>query len=478
MEIIKTERHRNPSREELQVFLGACRDAAVEDGHFKVASISLETRHLDPLAVLESIYERNEFHFYLEHQAHDFALAGAEAVVLGLFDGPDRMAAVKHWATHILDHTVAVGDLDAPGAGPHFFTGFSFEDSLSPEAPFRPASIFLPRWQVARQGHYATAVANFRVDPESDLEALTRKLWAAYEKFSTFDYRETPVPVPSRVIGSREVGPANGFVQRVDTSLAHIQRGDCGKIVIARAIDFQFDRPFRPLVTLAGLRERFRDCYAFSFENDGGQSFIGASPERLVRVADGCILTEALAGTCGRGGTAREDARLARTLLESDKDRREHSHVVRTIGRRLEALGIRATHEASPGLRVLPNVQHLHTPITGELPLGGHILDIVEALHPTPAVGGVPLDAVVGLIAELEPFERGLYAGAIGYFDAVGNGEFCVGLRAGLVNEATARLFAGAGIVAGSNAEAEWRETEMKFGALRDAISATEGTGE
>jgi menaquinone-specific isochorismate synthase len=471
VEIIETQRHRRPDREELKLFLEACRDAAREDGHYKIASITLEARNLDPLAVLESIYERGVEHFYVEQTGQGWALAGAEAVVRQTFAGGARASQVRAWSDEVLAHTVAVGDLSAPFAGPHFYAGFAFEADARPAAAFAPATVFLPRWQVARRDTLTTAVANFRVDAESDLEALASRLWAAYEKFSTFAYAEAPVPRPSALERQVEVGETGtDYPTRVGQALRFLASGACAKVVLARAVDFFFDRPFRPLVTLAGLRERFPDCYAFSFENEKGQSFIGASPERLVRVADGRLHTEALAGTAARGDGAREDARLGQSLLTSEKDLREHAHVVDAIRRRLAALGLVLDPVGTPGLRVLPNLQHLQTPLTAALPATVHLLDIVSALHPTPAVGGVPREPAMAFIREHEPFARELYAGAIGYFDHQGEGEFFVGLRAGLVDGRRARLFAGAGIVAGSDPEAERRETELKFAALRDAI--------
>ncbi len=481
MEIIETQRHRNPSREELRLFLGAVRDAAQEDGHFKIASITLATRRLDPLAVLESIYEQGEFHFYLERPSEDRALAGAEAVVLGQFSGPDRCGQARDWAEDILEHTVAVGDLEAPAAGPRFYVGLTFEDEAPENAPFAPATLFLPRWQVCREHSMTTAVANFRVDADAELEPLVEKLWAAHEKFMRFSYSSVTPPPPRRLLACREAGAEAAsdvaYCGRVEAGLAGIAQGRYGKIVVARAVDLEFDQPFNPLITLNGLRARFRECFAFSFENDHGQSFIGATPERLVEVRTGTLRTEALAGSAPRGLSAREDARLAQGLLDSEKDLREHRHVVDSIRKRLAALGIDCQAASAPEILALANVQHLRTPISARLDGRRHILEVVAALHPTPAVGGSPREAAIPDIARIEPFCRGLYAGVLGWFDHSGDGEFCVGLRAGLVDANAARIYAGAGIVAGSDPLAEWQETEMKISALRDALSSGLGDG-
>jgi menaquinone-specific isochorismate synthase len=230
------------------------------------------------------------------------------------------------------------------------------------------------------------------------------------------------------------------------------------------------DAPLHPLHLLNGLRERFPGCYSFSVANGRGQSFIGASPERLVRVSKGVLETEALAGSARRGQGAREDAALGAALLASEKDRREHVHVLDSIRRRLEPLGLALDFPAQPVLRKLANVQHLYTPVSAALPEGVSLLAALAQLHPTPAVGGTPREAAVGRIGALEGFSRGLYAGAIGWVNARGGGEFLVGIRSALIDGETARVYAGAGIVAGSDTEREFAETELKFHAMRDAL--------
>ena len=263
---------------------------------------------------------------------------------------------------------------------------------------------------------------------------------------------------------------ADDYRSAVDRALALIGSGTLGKIVLARAIVASAPAPLHPLELLNGLRQRFPSCYAFSLANGRGQSFIGASPERLVRVSRGLLETEALAGSIRRGAGASEDAGLAAELAHSDKDLREHSLVLEAVAGRLTALGLVPEFPAVPGLRKLANVQHLHTPVRAALGDKVRLLDAVAALHPTPAVGGWPVDAAVARIRQLEGFPRGLYAGAIGWMNARGGGEFFVGLRSALVEGNQARLYAGAGIVAGSTPEKEFAETELKFRAMLDAL--------
>ncbi len=455
----------------LRSFLAACRDEADADGHDKIASISLAVRHIDPLAVLDSIYEGDAHHYYQETPFRESAVAGAEAVASGTWEGPDRFREARRFAEALDEHVIAIGDMALPFSGPLFFAGFTFADYPEKgEGTFPPALVFVPRWQVARSGSRYIAVANARIRPGMDIDPVVRRIWSAHRKFVSFDYEAPPEAPEYHIIGEREVGPEGAFAGNVVRALEEIRAGSYGKIVLARALDLVFDNPCQPLKILNRLRADYPRCSSFSLQNEAGSSFIGATPERLVSVSGGRFCTEAIAGSAARGATAAEDARQARALLGSEKDIREHRHVIKSIRRRLEAIGLRPEVAPEPGLLALPNVQHLHTPIEGSLENGKHLLDLVQSLHPTPAVGGSPREAALPDIARWEPFPRGLFAGLNGWFDLRGNGEFSVGIRSALVREREARLYAGAGIVEGSVPEREEQETSMKMEALLACI--------
>jgi menaquinone-specific isochorismate synthase len=462
----------NSSPEALFAFLAQCQQAAKRAGRGQLVSISLEIDALDPLAVLESIFEAGERHFYVERPAEGFAVAGAEAVLAFSSHGPERFAECQRFIDETLANTLAVGTQSAAFSGPHFFTAFSFFDEVEAGETFEAASVFVPRWQVALANGRTTAVANLLVEADSPLEALAERVWRARKKFGAFDYsapdfQETPPATPTTI---REVGGEGAYAESVRRAVERIEANEFEKIVLARAKDIVASQALHPLRVLNGLRQRFADCYAFSVANGRGQSFIGASPERLLRVNSGQLLTEALAGSIRRGATASEDAALGTALLRSEKDRREHEFVLQSITRRLEPLGVKLEFSSAPGLRRLANVQHLHTAVRAALPEGIRLLDALARLHPTPAVGGKPRTAALPRIRELEAFPRGLYAGALGWIDARGNGEFFVGLRSALIDGPKARLYAGAGIVAGSWPEKEFAETELKFRAMQDAL--------
>lgn len=462
------------SPDALRGFLATCRDAAERDRHDKLVSISLALPAPDPLAVLELIFDPAQPHFYAERPSIGTALAGAEVAVRREAAGPGRFRDLRDWAEEMLAHTIAVGDVNAPLGGPHFFTAFAFREEGEAGQPFPAASAFVPRWQVALAGGTGTAVANLVVGSDSDLDALALRVWRAHRRLR--EVGEGAAGDAARPAAARpacfSLHEAGDYRAAVARGLERISRGEISKVVLARAIDLLADQPLHPLVALNGLRQRFPDCYSFSFSDGRGPSFIGASPERLLRVSRGVFETEALAGSAPRGGSASEDAALAAGLTRSEKDRREHEQVLADIRTRLAPLASELEASGAPQVRRLANVQHLLTPVRGLLRDGAHPLDVLAELHPTPAVGGAPRAAALAAIGELEGFPRGLYAGALGWLNARRGGEFFVGLRSALVDGRSARLYAGAGIVAGSTPEKEFAETELKFRAMLGAIGA------
>ncbi|OHE79842.1 MAG: hypothetical protein A3G75_02645 [Verrucomicrobia bacterium RIFCSPLOWO2_12_FULL_64_8] len=461
----------------LKSFLTRCRADAAGEGRERLVSISLEVGSLDPLAVLESIFEPTEAHFYAEHPRQGWAVAGAEAVLACEARGPGRFAACQRFIDDVLGRTIAVGEVGQLFGGPHFLGAFSFFDEVEAGEPFPPVTLFVPRWQVSRTPERTIATANLVVAPDADLDTLAAKVWRAHGKFRAFDYSvpdftRHPAGAAPAAVAVAEVGGEGAFENSVARAVEMVNAGRFNKIVLARCKELSAPAGLHPLKVLNGLRQRFPECYAFSLANGRGQSFIGASPERSLRVEADTLLTEALAGSAPRGRTASEDAALGGELLRSEKDRREHRLVLDSIGRRLGPLGLRLEQPDLPVLRRLANVQHLHTPVRATLPENVRLLDVLGRLHPTPAVGGSPREAACAQIRALEPFPRGLYGGPLGWIDHRGGGEFFVGIRSALIEGKRARVYAGGGIVKGSEPEKEFAETELKFHALLDAFLA------
>ena len=248
-----------------------------------------------------------------------------------------------------------------------------------------------------------------------------------------------------------------------------IDAGELGKVVVAREVEAVGS--IDPAVLLARLASRFESCAVFGFGRDTS-CFVGASPEVLVELNGDVVTTYAVAGTASRGTTPAEDAANAEQLSSDPKEQAEHRYVVEYLRTRLALSGVDLDPTGDTEIRTLPGIHHLQTAVTGRIePEPGLALRLVGALHPTPAVGGTPSTFAQRWIAEHEGLDRGWYAGPVGWIDHRGCGSFYVALRSALIGPDSTRLFAGAGIVAGSDPEQELVETDIKLAAVLDVVT-------
>ncbi len=252
-------------------------------------------------------------------------------------------------------------------------------------------------------------------------------------------------------------------------STAAIREGAYRKVVLARGVEARSLEPFVISAALADLGRRYANAYIFALAREG-RTFLGASPERLARVAGRRVETMALAGTEPRGTSALEDRLLGEKLLCQAKLQNEHAVVAETIREALAPLTRTLDSPSPPQLLKLHNVQHLMTPISGTLHDNLSVLQVVAALHPTPAVAGEPRAAALEAIRQAEHLDRGWYAGPIGLVAADGSGEFAVALRSALLAERCAMLFAGCGIVDGSDPDQEYDESVWKLQVMLESL--------
>lgn len=271
------------------------------------------------------------------------------------------------------------------------------------------------------------------------------------------------------------------WTEAVTAALEAIAAGALAKVVLARRLHVRAGTAFDPGTVLRRLRAEYPECFVFAVAGDGrgpgGRGvFLGASPERLVRLREARLETAALAGSTARGASAAEDEALARALLQSPKERQEHALVVRMLRETLAPVCRGLEIAPEPRLLRLRNVQHLHTPIHGVVD-GVMLPQLVARLHPTPALGGWPRERALAFIRRWEGGSRGWYGGAVGWFDHRGDGEMAVAIRSGLLRGAEAWLFAGCGVVAGSDPEREWRETALKLQPLAAALGVEPDLG-
>ncbi|MCH2339338.1 MAG: isochorismate synthase [Pseudomonas sp.] len=261
-----------------------------------------------------------------------------------------------------------------------------------------------------------------------------------------------------------------GFQQAVTRALAALRNGRLDKAVLSRLLQLEFDEPPCAATIFQGLRQQNPEAYHFFADLPGGGVLIGASPELLLRKTGQRLETNPLAGSARRHADRIEDEYSAQCLLDSAKDQHEHSLVIRDMERQLRPLCRELHIPGAPSLMSTAKLWHLSTRIEGELTEPVSALKLACQLHPTPALCGFPTAAAKQLIAELEPFDRGVFGGIVGWCDAAGNGEWAVVIRCGVIDERKVRLFAGAGLVSESCPESEWRETGTKLGTMLAAF--------
>ncbi|MFA9504591.1 isochorismate synthase MenF [Natrinema sp. H-ect1] len=351
-------------------------------------------------------------------------------------------------------------------ARPRAVGGVAFHDGHEPMPPwtgFPAASFIVPRVQVVRtdDGTWLTAVGDRAGEADDRLERWHDRLTVSP---GTGPSGSTPGVAATR----RTTSPAEWTTQ-VDTALERIADGRLRKVVLAQALSVELEGPIDVAATLERLGRQYPNCYRFSIGHGTGGTFFGAPPERLVSKRGQRVETEALAGSVPRGETPAEDEDHVERMRGDEKFQHEHGLVVDAIREQLAPLA-RDLTVSEQTIRRLATIQHLQTPIEATLSGDRHVLEIVEALHPTPAVGGVPPDAAWETIRETESFDRGWYAAPVGWFDADGDGEFAVGLRSGVATDEQVTLFAGSGIVADSDPDEEWDEVQLKFRPVLDEL--------
>ena len=359
--------------------------------------------------------------------------------------GEDRLlAASRLWRRLAADDTIAVG-------------GFAYRPDRDPAGAWAgfPAVLFrVPALAVMRRRGRTFATAS---TPGAE-ELLELAAPAA-------------VRAPSaRALNVTSVRNPLAWTAAVEGVAARLRAGDAEKVVLAREVVARGDGVVSAAMVVRGLRAAYPSCFTYLVGGADGTAFAGASPELLVRRFGAIAQSQPMAGSVARGANDAEDERLATQLTESAKDATEHRLVSQFV---VDALRPFATSVSAhePEVARFTNIQHLATNVEARLgEPAADVLTIAAALHPTPAVGGWPREAADRLIDELESMERGWYAGAVGWMNAKGDGEFAVALRCGLLWEDGARLYAGVGVMPDSDPARELEETELKFKALLSAL--------
>ena len=446
-----------------------------------LVSVTAEVELRDPCAAAFASRLASDRWFCWEQPDRGFAVAGLGVAHEAVSRGPRRFAEVARECLEVGRDALLQGPTGLPaGAGPVWLGGFAFapEGSGSPTwSSLPPASMVLPELSLCRSGSRTFLTLNAIVgtgpslapyggdedgpaaepDPAAALEARLAGL------------RDGPLPLldphptaPATIRGAR---PPGEFEAAVEAATARIEAGGMSKVVLAREVIVEAASAHDTAALFGAMREQFPSCFCFCCGTPEA-AFVGASPELLVRRAGASVSTVALAGSTRRSSDPAVDDHLGEQLLHSDKNRREQRIVAERIVRALRPHSVWVEAAAEPEIVKVANIQHLGTPVIAQLAESHSAIELAGILHPTPAVGGEPWASAEGAIAELEQMDRGWYAAPVGWMDAAEDGEFCVALRSALVRDREAHLFAGVGVVAGSEPAAELAETEVKLQAL------------
>jgi salicylate biosynthesis isochorismate synthase/menaquinone-specific isochorismate synthase len=405
------------------------------------------------------------------------ALAALGEVVSLSARGPERFAIVADRWRALAAAAVSDPLGDPEHGGPVAVGGFAFADDGG-SAPawkgFQPASLIVPEVALTRDEHKGrqrvrmilSALAAPDDTPEELLASLQRRV-------SELHHRPLALVDPAPAGRSQVLSamPPEHYEAAVARAVELIRGGQMEKIVLAREVQVHAPGVYDPAAVFGVLRAEFPSCFVFCVGR-GESTFVAASPELLVRREGHRVSTLALAGSTRRSADPAVDDHLGEQLLRSQKDREEQAIVVRRIERTLSRHALWVTATPEPVLVRVANIQHLGTPIRAQLARPLDAIELLELMHPTPAVGGEPLARARPLIPALEGLDRGWYAGPVGWTDATGDGEFCVALRCALLQRDIAHCYAGVGVVRDSDPCAELAETEVKLAALLPLLSS------
>ena len=412
---------------------------------------------------------------FWEQPSERFSLVAIGAAARLTGHGDDRFSQVTAAWRGLMSRAVTDVVDPAPVAAPVCLGGFAFDPERLREPHwdgYPDALLTVPRFLFTSCGGSSWLTVSALVNPGCDTRTTAD---AAADDLCRL--LEGGVAVagggewPGSEVAPADEAEADRWKEAVAAVVRDVRRGTIEKLVLARRLRARVLGPLEPAAVIRRLRAEYGGCTVFAFAR-GESCFLGAAPERLVRLDAGIVRADCLAGSTARSANEDEDQALGEALFADQKERHEHALVVRALRDALGPLCHSLSVPATPNLLSMPNVQHLHTPVVGAVNGERHVLELVERLHPTPATGGLPTRAALPLIRSYEKFDRGWYAGPVGWVDGRGGGEFVVAIRSALLGGNQALLYAGCGIVAGSDPEREYEESCLK---LRPMLWALNG---
>ena len=450
-------------------------DRAKNDGRPILVSEVRQIAPIDPLLFYYTGKER--FYgerFFWKDPSDEIYLAGNGIINQFQSDqATDRFFHVEKAWKRFIENALIDNPYKENGVGPLMFGGFSFDPSKEKSglwSKYGDALFHLSKYMLSVIKGKTYLTTNVVCTQHDDLSLYHKVMQEREELLNSI-----PLSMSSELphlSDMKEISPES-WKETVAEILPDLEKGSLKKVVLARELRLFFEEPAEPEAALSHLNKAQHESFIFSFESNG-DSFIGASPERLVKKQGKNIFSTCLAGSIGRGKTEEEDRALGDQLLSDQKNLIEHHYVVEMIREALEETCKRVEMPDQPQLLKIRDIQHLYTPVVGISKEDASLIQMVERLHPTPALGGLPKYEAVEKIRSVEELDRGFYAAPLGWMDYKGNGEFAVAIRSALLQGKEASLFAGCGVVSDSDPESEFLETSLKFRPMLNALGGNQ----
>ncbi|MFH1195323.1 MAG: isochorismate synthase [bacterium] len=427
-------------------------------------SFLYKLEEFDVQKVIKTISAMGETYFVWAKPGDEVFFIGFSPLITINVDGSNRLADTEKQIFEIGDkllHNWEEFDLKNL---PLFLGGMKFSSGKTSDLweNFSDSDWFIPKYLFFNYKGSSYFLYNF-YNTNNFLQNVLSDLGKPFDLIQNLDFDKSEPSLPEKI---SEVSEAKEmWFNKVESALESIHLNRYQKIVLSRKIDVGLDNKPAIDVIIEKLSNKYPDCYIFAFHKSNSV-FFGASPEKLARISDGWIEADALAGSTSRGSTPEDDEIFANSLLNSEKNLIEQNAVVNFIVDSFSDFTDEIIYEPVPLIRKLPNIQHLWTPIRGKLKAKKSVFSILKEIHPTPAICGVPWSTALTHIIEMENYDRGLFTGIIGWFNFECEGEFAVAIRSALLKDKLLHVFAGCGIVKGSNPEQEYEETDLKLNAV------------
>lgn len=451
----------------IKLFLNEIKTAMETNRKQQLVSITKKVAEIKPLSFFSAAEAITTHRNYWTSTIDEFTLVGTGKVHEIVVEKNEYEHLNDSWESLKAD-TIIHNPYEVQGTGLVALGGMSF-DPLKKKTSlwdnFADTQLYIPEFLLTKEKDCFYLTINTYLSPEDDVSEIVTKL---NEKETILMMSEAECETNINIESNHEVAPKE-WKETIAKAIHKIKTSNIEKIVMARELQLKLYDSVDISSVIARLLETQTDSYIFAFDHDG-DCFIGASPERLVKLEKNELLSTCLAGTAPRGETEAKDKQLSYEFLHDEKNLGEHDFVVQMIHKSIEEYCHNINIPSKPVIHKLKNLQHLYTPVRATLNNSVTIFDIIEQLHPTPALGGTPTDEALEFIREYEILDRGWYGAPVGWLDNRNYGEFIVAIRSGLISNDKASLFAGCGIVADSDIEDEYQETNMKFLPMLNAI--------